>query len=213
MYLQCSSNKSRTAIIHIYTVCLLYVLSTASVVSDLVAPILQVSNNPICKNIIFLSVVKVAYQYTIASTSNWLTADDISPVYCPNHSNQWLWLHRPMHPSTHCTYHPFHSPKSLKIYRCWIVWGQNIRIVIIPSFLAIAYLGQSIDLHLICRFQFIASSYLASAKWRNGNCTRPNSYFWLGGHGVSNKSRFVHDREYLGDGLDRVQDPQGILGS
>jgi len=27
------------------------------------------------------------------------------------------------------------------ICRCWIVWGQNIRVVIIPSFLAIAYLA------------------------------------------------------------------------
>jgi hypothetical protein len=41
------------------------------------------------------------------------------------------------------------------------VWGQNTRVMIIPSFLAIAYLGQSIYLHLISRFQFIASSYLA----------------------------------------------------
>ena len=43
--------------------------------------------------------------------------------------------------------------KSLKIYRCWIVWGQDIRVVIIPSFLAIAYLGQSsYFFHLISRF-------------------------------------------------------------
>ena len=42
----------------------------------------------------------------------------------------------------HCTHHPFYSLKSSKIYRCWILWGQNIRVVIIPSFLAIAYLGQ-----------------------------------------------------------------------
>ena len=35
------------------------------------------------------------------------------------------------------------------------MWGQNIRVVIIPSFLAIAYLGQSI--YLISRFQFITS--------------------------------------------------------
>jgi len=27
------------------------------------------------------------------------------------------------------------------IYRCWVVWGRNIRIVIIPSFLSIAFLG------------------------------------------------------------------------
>ena len=44
-----------------------------------------------------------------------------------------------------CTYHPFYLPKISKIYRCWIVWGQNIRVVLIPSFLALAYLGQSIS--------------------------------------------------------------------
>ena len=46
----------------------------------------------------------------------------------------------------HYTYHPFYSPKSSKIYRCWIVWGKNIRFVIIPSFLAIAYIGQPLNL-------------------------------------------------------------------
>ena len=49
----------------------------------------------------------------------------------------------------HCTCHPFCSPESSKIYRCWIVWGQDIRIVIIPSFLSIAYLSQLIYFHLI----------------------------------------------------------------
>ena len=66
----------------------------------------------------------------------------------------------------HCAYHPpFYSPKTSKIYRCWIVWGKNIRVVIVPSLLAITYLGQSTYLHLISWFQFIVSSYLASATW------------------------------------------------
>ena len=30
-----------------------------------------------------------------------------------------------------------------KIHRCWIVYGQNIRVIIIPSILAFAYLGPS----------------------------------------------------------------------
>jgi hypothetical protein len=48
----------------------------------------------------------------------------------------------------HFTYlsHLFYSPKYSKIYRCWIVWDQNNRIVIIPSFLAIAYIGQPLNL-------------------------------------------------------------------
>ena len=64
----------------------------------------------------------------------------------------------------HCPYCPFYSPKSSKIYRCWIVWGKNIYVVIVPLFLAITYIGQSIYLHVISRFEFIASSYLASGK-------------------------------------------------
>ena len=66
----------------------------------------------------------------------------------------------------HCTYlnFYFYLPKSSKIYRCWMVWGQNIRVVIIPSFLAIAYIGQSISLYLISQFQLIASSCLARVR-------------------------------------------------
>ena len=44
MYLQCPSKRSGTALILFFAVCLLYVLSTATFVSDLVAIILEVSN-------------------------------------------------------------------------------------------------------------------------------------------------------------------------
>ena len=66
----------------------------------------------------------------------------------------------------HCTHwhHPFYSPKFSKIYRCWIVWGKNTCVVIIPSFLAITYIGQSIYLRLISRFQFIVFSCVASDR-------------------------------------------------
>ena len=58
LYLQCQSKKTGTAIILFYAVCLLYVLSATSFVSDLVALILEVvSNNFICKIPYFLSVV------------------------------------------------------------------------------------------------------------------------------------------------------------
>ena len=42
--------------------------------------------------------------------------------------------------------HPIYPFRSSKIYRCWIVWGYNIRVVILPSFLAFTYLGMSIYL-------------------------------------------------------------------
>ena len=39
----------------------------------------------------------------------------------------------------------FHSSnlQMTKIHRCWIVYGQNIRVIIVPSILALAYLGPS----------------------------------------------------------------------
>ena len=39
-----------------------------------------------------------------------------------------------------------------KIYRCWIVWGYNIRVVIVPSFLAFAFFGILIYLHSLTDF-------------------------------------------------------------
>ena len=102
----------------------------------------------------------------------------------------------------HWTYHLFYSPKSSKIYRCWIVWGRNVRVVIIPSFLAVTYLGRSIYLHLISRFQFIASSYLGSAIFEQ--CLGPVVY---------NRSCCDHHSEWPGNVLDCVQDPQGVLRS
>ena len=53
-----------------------------------------------------------------------------------------------------------------KIYRCWIVWGKNTSVVIVPSFFAITFLGQSIDSHMISRLEFIAgplATWLAQA--------------------------------------------------
>jgi hypothetical protein len=189
MYLQRPPNKStgRTASILFYALCLLYVLSTATVVVDVVTNISLVS--PIdAKPHLFQAITTIQ---TIVSSCCDFLAQCI--FVCINH----------------CTYHPFYySPKSLKIYRCWIVWGQITCVVIVPSILAITYLGQSIDSHLISRFQFIASSYLASDKWRNINC-RPNFGTSLGPWRPddSNKFRPVHGCEYPGDGLDRVQDP------
>ena len=61
-YLQCPSTKSGTAIILFYAVCLLYVLSTVSFASDLVALILYVSNNSICKITFFVSVMQTRFR-------------------------------------------------------------------------------------------------------------------------------------------------------
>ena len=106
---------------------------------------------------------------------------------------------------------------SSKIYRCWIVWGQNIHVVIIPSFLAIADTGQSSYLHhLKSRFQFHVSPL---AIWLVGSTAARaivqgqfSTVAW-GGQSGYNKSHRVHGREFLGDGVDRVRDPQCVLGS
>ena len=39
-----------------------------------------------------------------------------------------------------------------KIHRCWIVWDCSICVVIVPSFLAFAFLGPSIYLHSLIDF-------------------------------------------------------------
>ena len=99
----------------------------------------------------------VPFQYSIASTSNGLTTNDISPYDCPGSSKRLLWLPRTMYLSTR---KPLYLSsvlftKSSKIYRCWIIWNKNICVAILPSILAITYLGQTIyhpHLPVISRF-------------------------------------------------------------
>ena len=156
--MQCPSNnlKSKTPNVVFYTLCLLYILCTATFVCDLLAFILEVSNlnNSIC-NFFFSSVA----QWRI-STLFFQLEPDSQPLLnrivvvqntvnaCCDFTSQCIIVR-----INRCIYYLFYSSsKSSKIYRCWIVWGQNIRFVIIPSFLAITSLGQSIDPHLISRF-------------------------------------------------------------
>ena len=58
IYLQCQSRESRTAIIVFYVLCLLYILSAATVLIDLLNLILDVSNNSLRKNIIFYQLCR-----------------------------------------------------------------------------------------------------------------------------------------------------------
>ena len=152
VYLQRPQNKSGTASIIFYALCVLYVLSTVSALLDLVAGMIEiVSNNSICKNIIFKnSVVQILTENSDNTQLLQSFEFHISIVQgtvsgCCDFLAQSILVRI----LNHFTYHPFYSPKSSKIYRCWIVWGQIISVVIVPSFLAIAYLGQSrsIDPH------------------------------------------------------------------
>ena len=64
-----------------------------------------------------------------------------------------LRLHRPIYPSIYNW--PFLSFIHLilqKIYRCWIVWGYSIRVVMVPLSLAFAFLRPLIYLHLLTDF-------------------------------------------------------------
>ena len=54
-----------------------------------------------------------------------------------------------------------------KIYRCWIMWGYSIRVVILPSFLAFAFLGPFIYLHSLTDFNlwFLAMWIASGTPW------------------------------------------------
>jgi hypothetical protein len=141
MYLQCPLKESRTANIVFYVLCLLYVLSMANVASDLLELILDVSNNStICKIFIMqMRIGALSHQLQNASLSikyRFYIVQVIANGSC-DFIAQGILVR-----INHCTYHPFYSPNSSKIFRCWIVWGKDIRVVIIPSFLAIAFIGQ-----------------------------------------------------------------------
>ena len=177
MYLQCPSNepRTRTSNVVFYTICLLYVFCAAAVVSDIISVTVQVSNKFICK-ISFLSSVAQLYinslspqlQIDLQPIINHMVVLQATFTVCCDFTSQCILVRI----TWCCICHPFYSPKSSKIYRCWIVWGQKLHIVTIPSFLAITLIGQSISgyLYLISRFQFIASSYLDSVNcyWRLG---------------------------------------------
>ena len=76
-YLQCQVSKlskdseSRTTTAVFYALCLLYILSTVTIASDLLIYIIAVSNNYICMNIIFLSVtmqMRIELNHDITNT-------------------------------------------------------------------------------------------------------------------------------------------------
>lgn len=74
MYLQHPSNKSRTSII-LYALCLLYILSTATIVSDLLTLILGVSINSISKNSLFFFKLVVQLRFSTLSPQLHINSD------------------------------------------------------------------------------------------------------------------------------------------
>ncbi|KAF8817008.1 hypothetical protein BYT27DRAFT_7205510 [Phlegmacium glaucopus] len=55
--------------------------------------------------------------------------------------------------------------QSILIYRCWIVWGCNIRVVILPSILAVAYL---VIWLVSSNFLSILSGQVVQPDWTDG---------------------------------------------
>ena len=113
LYLQCPSRTSRMATIVFYALCLLYILSTATIVSDLVALIIEVSNNSICVNVIFLSAAQsyirtLSLQYQVDSQPIYFRiyiAQGIASGCC-DFLAQCILVR-----INHWSYHPFYSPK------------------------------------------------------------------------------------------------------
>ena len=143
IYLQCRSPESRTANLVFYALCLLYVLSTANFVVDLLGYTIGVSNNSISKNIIFLSIMQLYRRMDTLPVQlqlDFLFRIEIVQTVlfgCCDVIGQSILVS-----TNHCTSSIHVNLQTLKIYRCWIVWGKNIRVIIIPSFLVIACLGQ-----------------------------------------------------------------------
>ena len=177
IYIHCvlARKESRESNTIFYALCLLFVLSTAAVVSDVLKCIIDVSNIFISRNIIFLSVMQTriaTLPVQLQNDSHWQSMSNrVSFFQCTFNGCCDLIAQCTLVHIIHCTYHLFYSHKSSKIYRCWIVWGKNIQVVIIPLFLAITYIGQWIYPHLISRCQFIASSYLVGINRRTWHST------------------------------------------
>jgi hypothetical protein len=106
MYLQCPSKESRTAIIVFYVLCLLYALSMATIASDLLENILEVSNNSsICKIIIMqMRIGALSPQLQNGSQSMLFRIGVVQVI--ANGSCDFI-AQCILVRINHCTYHPF----------------------------------------------------------------------------------------------------------
>ena len=175
-------------------------------------------------NILFLHISCAdTYRDTIASTSNWLEDNSTSHFQDPSHSIRLLRFPRSMCSSTHKPlYLLVSSASSLLTYIFkdlpLLDRVESKYLCHDHSFILGIRIHRSVWLSLsrpifvfIIWFQFIASSFVATRdNWRNNICTGPIFDCCLGERDDYNKSHCVHGGECPGDGLDRVQDPQGV---
>lgn len=133
-YLQHQASENKTKSFLFYALCTLYVLSLATVVLDITTFINGVSSNFVRNNnnLFMLSVVQIL-----------ITQNKVYPIYVISGAiiGSCDFISQCILVRINHDYHLLYSSKSSKIYRCWVVWNRNIRVVTIPSILALAFLG------------------------------------------------------------------------
>ena len=138
IYLQCSSNESRTRTANLvfYILCLLYIFCAATVVGDLVDSAFSVSNNSICKNTFLSSVVQyrinalsLQLQSELQSILNRITSVQIAVNACCDFTSQSIIV-RINHSNRN--YHPFIH---LNLQRSIVVGSYGEKIFVLLLFL------------------------------------------------------------------------------
>ena len=154
MYLQYQLSEKeadKKTYILFYSILILYILSTAIIALDVATVIgeLYLSHNSAgTNNNLFIrdsdGPVSLHMDQCISanlerqhSDFDFEYHDRLRRLYLSNYPSK----HKPV--NHHDTLKSFYLPKYSKIYRCWIVWNRNIRVVIIPSIFAVTFFGQS----------------------------------------------------------------------
>ena len=133
--------------IFVYALCILYMLSTVMVIFDVTRyvtvskPCIHPHNFPLYTTI----WVGPPFNHTCNSRT--------PPLLCVIDNNWLMQLlfssNLSMHEVITISIIYVRSSQFSKIYRCWLIWGCNIRVIIIPSILVFAFLGQSKTYHAL----------------------------------------------------------------
>ena len=133
--------------IFLYVLCILYMLSTATILLDVTR---YVTVSKIC---IHRNKISLYTTIWVGPPFNHTCSSRTPPLLCVMDNN---WLMRlffsgslSMHEVITISIIYVHSSQFSKIYRCWLIWSCNIRVIIIPSILVFGFLGQSITYHAL----------------------------------------------------------------
>jgi hypothetical protein len=147
MYLQSKIGETNnTPSLLFYLLCILYILSVATLAGDITDFIFTVSHHSIRNTTLFFFLQSVV-QFLDTSRPNTnsllihLAFLQITVTGLCDFLAQIILVR--IAKLLQNLPNRFYSFKySQKIYRCWVVWSCNTRVVIIPSFLSIAFLGE-----------------------------------------------------------------------